>query len=252
MIRRERRGDVVWLRLEHGKANAMDVELLLALGDVLAEEAAGPSRALVVTGTGGIFSAGVDLRRLLAEPAAYLDRLLPALDRMLRTLLFLPRPVVAAVNGHAIAGGCVLACACDRRLGGTGAGRMGVTELLVGLPFPAAAMEALRAVLGPARLAEAVLTGRTWPLAEAAAIGFVDELVPAATLVERAQAEAEALAAIPGESFALTKRQLRQPLRDALDAGGEKVDAEVARLWASGEARAALAAYVARTLDRRS
>src|SRR5262245_39446935 len=123
MIRRERRGDVVWLRLEHGKANAMDVELLLALGDVLAEEAAGSTRALVVTGTGPMFCAGVDLRRLLREPPAYLDRFLPALDRMFETLLFLPKPVVAAVNGHAIAGGCVLACMCDRRLAARGAGR---------------------------------------------------------------------------------------------------------------------------------
>ena len=251
MIRRERRGDVTWLRLEHGKANAMDVELLVALADALAEEATGSARALVITGTGTIFCAGVDLRRLLAERPAYLDRFLPALDRVFRTLLFLPKPAVAAVNGHAIAGGCVLACACDRRLAARGAGRMGVTELLVGLPFPAAAMEALRAVLPPPRLAEAVLTGRTWPLDEAASIGFVDEVVTADALVERAQTEAETLAAIPAESFALTKRHLRQPLRDALDADGAKIDAEVARLWAAAEARAALAAYVARTLDRR-
>ena len=251
MIRRERRGDVTWLRLEHGKANALDVELLVALADAFAKEATDSSRALVVTGTGTIFCAGVDLRRLLAEPPAYLDRFLPALDRAFQTLLFLPKPVVAAVNGHAIAGGCVLVCACDRRLAARGAGRMGVTELLVGLPFPAAAMEALRAVLPPLRLAEAVLTGRTWPFEEAASIGFVDEVVAAERLAERAQAEAEALAAIPAESFALTKRHLRQPLREALDADGATIDAEVARLWAAPEARATLAAYVARTLDRR-
>src|SRR5262249_62216638 len=107
----------------------------------------GSTRALVVTGTGPMFCAGVDLRRLLREPPAYLDRFLPALDRMFETLLFLPKPVVAAVNGHAIAGGCVLACMCARRLAARRAARMGVTELLGGLPFPAPALETLRARL---------------------------------------------------------------------------------------------------------
>ena len=122
---------------------------------------------MIITGTGTIFSAGVDLRRLLDGGSAYLADFLPALDRMLRRLLFLPKPVVAAVNGHAIAGGCVLACACDRRLAARGPGRVGVTELLVGVPFPAVALETMRLVVPPHRLAEVVYTGRTWPVEDA-------------------------------------------------------------------------------------
>src|SRR5262245_6730788 len=251
MMTRERRGDVGWLHLHHGKANALDLEFLQALAEAFDDEGAATSRALVITGVGGIFSAGVDLRRLLAEPPRYLDDFLPALDRVFRTLLFFPKPVVAAINGHAIAGGCVLACACDRRLAARGGGRIGVTELLVGLPFPAAALEALRGVLAPASLAEAVLTGRTWLLEEANGMGFVDEVVPADALAERAQATAEALAAIGPDAFALTKRQLRQPARQALAADGARIDMDVARVWAWREARAALATYVDRTLRRR-
>ncbi len=145
----------------------------------------------------------------------------------------------------------MLACACDRRLAARRPGRIGLTELLVGLPFPAAALETLRAVLAPSHFAEAVLTGRTWPLDEAAAIGLVDEVVPVDALAERAQAVAEALSAIPATAFALTKHHLRQPLRDALDAHGGQIDVEVARIWASREGRATLAAYVDRTLRRR-
>ncbi|PWU20638.1 MAG: enoyl-CoA hydratase/isomerase family protein [Candidatus Rokuibacteriota bacterium] len=252
MIEHERRGDIAWLRLHHGKANTLDLELLEALASALDKEAESSARGVVITGSRHIFSAGVDLRRLLAEPPSYLDTFLPALDRVFRIALFLPKPVVAAVNGHAIAGGCVLACTCDRRLAARGPGRIGVTELLVGLPFPAVALEALRAVLPPSRLSEAVLTGRTWPLDEAAAIGFVDEVVPADALDERAQIAAEALASIPASSFALAKRHLRQPLRDALEVHGNTIDAEVARIWGSGAARAAVAAYAERTLGQRS
>ena len=92
MITRERRGEIDWLHLHHGKANALDLEFLRALAEAFDDERAATSRALVMTGVGGIFSAGVDLRRLLAEPPQYLDDFLPALDRVFRTLLFFPKP----------------------------------------------------------------------------------------------------------------------------------------------------------------
>ncbi len=251
MIERTERGSVAVLRLAHGKASALDLDLLVALEQALADLEASAARAVIITGTGGIFSAGVDLRRLLDGGPAYLADFLPALDRMLRRLLFLPKPVVAAVNGHAIAGGCVLACACDRRLAARGPGRVGVTELLVGLPFPAVALEAMRLVVPPHRLPEVVYTGRTWPVEEAVAVGLVEEVVEAERLFERACAAAESLGAISGDSFALTKAHLRQPAADFLAAHAARIDAEVARVWASPAARATLAAYVERTLGGR-
>ncbi len=239
------------LRLAHGKASALDLELLSALEQALADVAASAARAVIITGSGGIFSAGVDLRRLVDGGPAYLVNFLPALDRTLRRLLFLPKPVVAAVNGHAIAGGCVLACACDRRLAARGPGRVGVTELLVGVPFPAVALETMRLVVPPHRLAEVVYTGRTWPVEDAVAVGLVDEVVEAERLLDRACAVAESLGAIPADSFALTKANLHQPAADVLAVHAARIDAEVARVWASPAARAALGAYVERTLGGR-
>src|SRR3984893_4038225 len=123
-------GDVAILRMAHGKANAMNIELCAALSQYLAEFRTSQARALVITGTGHIFSAGVDLLRLTEGGASYVRKFLPALGTMLATVFSHAAPVVAAINGHAIAGGCVLACAADRRLMARDGGHIGVTELL--------------------------------------------------------------------------------------------------------------------------
>src|SRR5262245_24552651 len=214
MIERSDEDGVAVLRLAHGRANAMDVELCDAITDAIAKVASAP--AIVLTGTGGIFSAGVDLKRLAAGGREYLGAFLPALSRMFERVFFHPAPVVAAVNGHAIAGGCVLACAGDRRVMAPRAGRIGVTELLVGVPFPAVALEMMRFVVPAHRRQEVLYLGGTYEAPDAVERGLVDECVEAAAVVPRALEIARTLAAIPRETFALTKRHLRQPVRDAV------------------------------------
>ena len=130
------------LRLAHGKVNAMSIEFCEALTARFAEISS--ARAVVMTASGRTFSAGVDLVRLLEGGAPYVRKFLPVLSGMFAAVFSHPAPVVAAINGHAIAGGCVLACAADKRLMARDGGRIGVTELLVGVPFPPAAMEIMR------------------------------------------------------------------------------------------------------------
>src|SRR3712207_1415367 len=143
MLVTEDRDDVAVLRIEHGRVGALDVELL----DALSEAVTASDRALVLTGSGSSFSAGVDLRRILDGGRPYTDKLLAALSRTFRAMFDHPRPTVAAVNGHAIAGGCVLALACDLRL--MSAGRIGLAELAVGVPFPTSALEIVQIGRGP-------------------------------------------------------------------------------------------------------
>ena len=124
------------LRLDHGKAHALDIDLCRALRQALAERVRDDSvRALVLTGTGSIFCAGVDLFRLIDGGADYIDEFVPLLVATFHELFAFPRPVVAAINGHAIAGGCVLAAASDYRIMADGSGTIGVPELRVGVPF---------------------------------------------------------------------------------------------------------------------
>src|SRR3984957_15042056 len=139
------------------------------------------------------------------------------------------RPVVAAVSGHASAGGFVLLAAADWAVMAQGPGRAGVTELLVGVPFPAVALELLRLRAGDAQARPLALSGATFGAREALARGLVDEAVPAAELADRSLAAARRLAAL-GPAFGLTKRQLRQQfLARVHDLA--VLDAEVDAIW---------------------
>lgn len=252
MIHREDRGPIAVLRMAHGKANALDSELLEALDRGFRELEDARPDALVLTGTGSIFSAGVDLFRVLDGGAAYLASFLPVLSRAVRRLFAFPRPVVAAVNGHAIAGGCILACACDLKVMAEGEGRIGVPELRVGVPFPVAPLEVLRFAVPPQHLQELAYAGRTYGAAEAHEWGLIDELVPPEAVLDRALEAAGRLAAIPRESFEFTKAQLRRPALERIDALHDELDPRVAAQWARPEVREHIREYVARTIGKRS
>jgi enoyl-CoA hydratase len=252
MIERSDAGGVTVLRLAHGKAHALDLELCLALTGEL--EALAETRApAVLTGGGTIFSAGVDLVRLLREEVGYTPRFLQALTGCFLTLFDHPAPVVAAINGHAVAGGCILALACDRRLAAAGDYGIGIPELRVGVPFPVIALEIVRhGAPGGHFRDELVYQGEVMPPAEALARGLVDEVVPAGELLERAVAAARRLGAIPHVSFATTKRALRAPALERYRLAAPAADPEIVETWCSPEVRAAVAAHVERTLGKRA
>jgi enoyl-CoA hydratase len=251
MLHFEEHGDVTVLRIDHGRANAADVALLRGLAQGLNDLEKGSCRAVVLTGTGPVFSAGADLKQVLDGGETYLDEFLPALSELLQTLFRFPKPLVAAVNGHAIAGGCVFACAADRRLMAEGKARIGVPELLVGLPFPVDGLEIMRFATGGRGLPGLVHTGVTLLAADALAAGLVDEVVAAEELSARALEVAGQLGRVPSEVFRLTKEQLRRPALTLTMTDRAAREAETRRAWGSAEARAAMAAYVARTLAPR-
>ena len=205
---------------------------------------------MILTGTGRIFSAGVDLPRLIEGGVPYIREFLPALNAMLAAVFSYPKPVVAAINGHAIAGGCVLACAADRRLMAKDGGRIGVTELLVGVPFPAAAMEIMRHATAPQYFEHAIFSGATFTPEDAAMRGLVDEVVEPEDLQGRALSAAIALAALSPEAFALSKRQTRQPSLDRLERDGGRIDDEVTQIWCAHDTLDRIREYVARTLKK--
>ena len=250
MIDLELRGDIAVLTMRHGKANAMDGAFCADLIKRLDELRASPARAIVVTGQGHIFSAGVDLVRALDGGPDYFKNFLPPLRRAFEAVFFYEKPIVAAVNGHAIAGGCVLTCAADRRLMAHDTGRIGITELLVGVPFPVIALEIMRFAAAPQHFARIVTSGATFAPEAAVGLGLVDEVVPGDALLNRATAAAEALAALGPEAFALTKRQLREPVRERLERDGPRFDPAVDAIWYAPETAARVRDYVSRTFKK--
>jgi enoyl-CoA hydratase len=250
MIDVAEQGDIAVLTMRHGKANAMDIEFCDAIAAHFEELKQSKAKAVVLTSEGGIFSAGVDLLRGLEGGPDYFRRFLPALSKAFITLFFFPKPVVAAINGHAVAGGCVLACCADRRLMAKGAGRIGVPELLVGLPFPTIAFEVVRFAVASQFAQEVFLTGATYPAGEALPRGLVDEAVEPGELMRRALAAAEHFAAIRGDAFTITKLQLRQPIGDRCASETKRFEMAVNELWCAPEAFERIRAYAARTFKK--
>lgn len=240
MIEIKAAGTVQVLALSSGRVNALDVELLEELTLALSDVAGSGAGALVVTGAGRVFSAGVDLNRLVEGGAGYTDQLIPALSAAFEAMFNYPGPTVAAVNGAAIAGGCVLACACDRRLISPDA-QIGASEVRVGVPFPVAALEVMRYACGD-HAEEVLLGGRTHRGPEAVASGLAHRVV-ADELIEAAVAEASDLGDIPADAYRHTKTQLRAPTVARIrEAGG--LDSEVRQMWGADQTQRRIAAYV--------
>ncbi|KQZ00928.1 hypothetical protein ASD45_08690 [Pseudolabrys sp. Root1462] len=242
---------VAIVTLEHGKANALDLEFCEALAVLFEELRAMPEvRAVVVTGQAKMFSAGVDLKRLGAGGADYVRRFLPLLHRLYDALFFCPKPVVAAVNGHAIAGGAVLAACADRRVMARYSGNVGITELQVGVPLPALAFEIVRLVVPPRYLPEFVLGAATYASDDALIKGWVDEVVDGWELMPRAVRLARTYAALSPEAFAQSKAQIRQPVVERMAASGAAIDEAVTAIWTQDATLARVADYVAKTLNK--
>lgn len=236
--------------LKHGKANALDIEFCEALVTCFGELRTSAARAVVVTGQGGIFSAGVDLIRANAGGADYMRKFLPVLNRSFKSIFFHPKPLVAAINGHAMAGGAVLACCADRRIMARSGGRIGVTELLVGVPFPALAFEAVRFAVPARYFPEFLYSGATYEADTALQRGWVEEVVATDALMPRAIAAAQQLAQLSPVAFAQTKKQLRQEIRERLDRRGAAADKLATEIWVAPETLRHIGEYVARTLKK--
>ena len=252
MIHRQNSGEVAVLRMEHGKANAIDVDLFDELDECLDEiESSSATGAVVLTGTGAMFSAGVDLYRVIEGGRDYLEAFLPRISSSLTRVFNFPRPVVAGVNGHAIAGGFILALACDHRVMAEGRGKLGLTELLVGVPFPVAALEIVRYVAPGRIVQDLVLTGRTMPGAEALELRLVDEVTPADSLIERAVEVARRYAAIPREAYVASQRHLHAPAMELIGRYSARFDPEALEMWSNPESLERIARFLEKTVGKK-
>lgn len=211
MIRIERDNDVAVLVFNRPPVNAIEQGFVDSLSAALEEcRQDEPVRGLVLTADHPkTFSSGLDLKALAGYDRPTFEHFVHEFAQLSRTLFAFPKPVIAAVNGHAIAGGYLLAATADRILAADGGGTVGLSEVRLAVPIPSPNLELLRTRLSPRVLEEVVLGAVAHPIAQALSLGLVDRVVPAAELRGEAVALARSLGSAPRGTWAQMKSRLR-------------------------------------------
>jgi enoyl-CoA hydratase/carnithine racemase len=207
----ERLGDVAVVRVDRPPANAMDPDLLADAVAATEDLADDQPAAVVLTGRPGFFSAGADLKVVPTLDAGGQRAMVDGINRLCISWYGFPRPVVSAVNGHAIAGGLVFALCGDYRVAAT-EGRYGLTELRAGVPYPTMALAVVAAELSAPAARRLVLRADLVDAADLRELGAFDEVVPPDDVFDRALAVATDLGSLPTLAYASTKRRLRAPV----------------------------------------
>jgi len=205
--------DTLLIAIDRPPVNALDLDMIVELEHVFADAAQkAPRNGVVLTGEGQVFSAGVDVRAFMSYNRDQRHAMVRAITRMVAQLISIPKPVVAAVNGHALGGGFVLMLGCDYRIAtDSELAKLGMTEAQAGIPFPAGPLEVIRNELAPELLRHLTLTSAVLTPRDFLQSRALDELCPVQDLRSQALAMASKLAAQPG--FEAVKQQVRGDLR---------------------------------------
>jgi len=206
----EQHDAITVVRLNRPPANALCLEMAREFEAVWQSQAVKDAAALVLTGAGRFFSGGLDLKSVPGYSASEQRDFLGVLNRMVARLYACPVPLVGAINGHAVAGGFVLALTTDYRVGPTGNAQFGLTEARVGIPFPATPLIVVRAECAPPDMRYSTLLARTFAPDEALRRGVLDELRPADAVLARALEVARDMATMPADGYRRIKHQLRR------------------------------------------
>jgi enoyl-CoA hydratase/carnithine racemase len=204
----ETRDEIAVLTLNRPKANAFSPELVAELSGALAGQ--GKARGVVLaSGVPGMFSAGWDLPLLVGRDRPGMEQFVAAYCDLVRQIFVFGPPIVAALPGHAIAGGLIAAMAADERIAADGKGKFGLSEVVLGVPVPACLMEPFRHVVGARHMERLAATGENVAADRALAIGLVDQVVDAGELLDRAVERARFLAGLSGAAYAAIKLRSR-------------------------------------------
>ena len=233
------------LRLARAPVNALDPALCAQLRDAIAEAVAAGAQGLVLAGGPKVFSAGLDVPHLLTLDETALRDAWEGFFLAARTLASCPVPVVAALNGHAPAGGCVLALCCDYRVMASGPYLIGLIETQVGLVAPEGIQRLMRRVVGAHRAERLLVAGEMIDAQRALEIGLVDELAAIDEVPERAREWLRGLLALPRTPVLATRAIARADVVAALAPERIQLDRFVAA-WNEPDTQSALRALVAR------
>lgn len=239
-------GDIASITLNRPeKRNAFSTAMICELQTALDEIEKSHARVGIITGAGKAFSAGMDLEMLSAiaqQSPAENQEDSRRMAKMFRRIWSFPRPLIAAVNGAALAGGCGIATLCDFTLAVPEA-KFGYTEVKIGF-LPAIVSVFLTRQIGEKRTRDLLLTGRIIEPPEAKEMGLINEIVPAEKLLSRAKELADVLIAASPGSLSRAKRLMTSAAASGIDADLERAVLENARIRCTPDFKEGLASFL--------
>lgn len=241
LVRHKIGNSVVTLTIDRPKVNAINDDLIRELHGWFDKLAGDPNaRAVILTGEGSFFSFGLDVPGYMGyTKEEFLDSFTGFCD--LYALMFeFPKPLIAAINGHAVGAGCILALACDWRLMAAGKPKIGLNEITFASTLPAGSVEMLKFAVGETRAARVVYTGRLFSADEALSLGLVDEVVEREELLVKAREAAEMLAKPDASAFESMKLLLKGHAIEEMRRREEASISNFVELWYSEPVRAGL------------
>ena len=227
-------GNIATVTLERGKVNALNepmVEEVTATFQSLEKDAA--VKSLILTAKGKFFSFGFDVPEFLGYPKKDFVKYLEKFADLYTYVFQFPKPVVAALNGHTIAGGCMLATACDYRLMVSEKAKISLNEITFGSSVFAGTVEMLKFCVGTKNAQSILYTGVMYSAEEAFHMGLVDQVTTKDKLVEAATKVAQELAKINPSAFRSIKTLLRKPVVEEMLKGDKDSLVEMADIWYS-------------------
>jgi enoyl-CoA hydratase/carnithine racemase len=244
MLKKHDHGGVLEIQLARPPVNALNPALVRELRTAVEAAPGAGARAIVLSGTPGMYSGGLDVPELLQLDRAGMQRFWQDFFALLRTLALSPIPIAAAITGHSPAGGAVLAIFCDHRVAADGKFKLGLNEVRVGLPVPRVILGALTRLVGQRQAERLAVLGLLVSPQEALAAGLVDQLAAPEETVPAAIAWCRETLALPPRAMHATRAALRADFKTLFDTLGPVTHEEMTQVWFSDESQGVLRALV--------
>ena len=242
MISVENHGKVVHVKLNNGTTNAVNPKMVKELEAVInqVKNDAGINGLVLGSSNEKFFSIGFDIPELFEMKRDEFRQFYRSFNQFCLDLFTLPKPTVAALTGHVIAGGCILAMCCDYRFIAKGHKLMGLNEIKLGLPVPYLPDRLLSAVAGVRKAREIMESGEFYPAEKALEMGMVDKILPLENVVKTAVEHVDTLGALPKVGYEMIKRNRVEVIEEQVTARQDEKEAYFIESWYSDEARRCL------------
>ena len=239
MISVEKRGKVALVWLDRSVTNAINMNCVKAMSAIIESLRSDPEVAGIVlsSSSANFFSIGFDIPELFDLSREEFGAFYGAVNQMCLDLYALPKPTVAAITGHAIAGGCILALCCDYRFIANGRKLIGLNEVKLGVPVPYPADRMLRELVGMRPAREIMEAGEFYGPDQALALGLVDRVLPLERVVEEAVEMAEELGSLPGVAYGMIKGNRVETILAEVKARGAEKEKIFIELWYTDQTR---------------